>query len=563
MSRLALACILLILAGFPAPSPAHSDPAPVRVIIGFDPVLAGRDGGLLARLSTADSPLSADADAWSIPYRAVELSPAELDEWAALPGVTSIVPDMRLRLLSSTPTGATGAEALWQQGMTGAGEVIAVLDTGINAGHPVFGGRVVDEACFSSVSSISISLCPNGTSRQYGAGAASPTPCLAAYGAGGLCEHGTHIASIAAGSDATVRGVAPGAGIMALQVFTRFTDSAQPETWVSDVIGALNHVYNQRERWRIAAVNLSFGVGRYTEVCDSTMPGLTSIIGRLRDAGIITVAAAGNGGFDDALAFPACISRVVSVGAVAEGGGRASFSNSQAGRLTLFAPGVNVFAAFSSGYGVLSGTSTATPHTSGAIALLREAAPGADAEQVIAALRTTGAPVGIPGGAVPRIDAGSAYTALAATGAVISAALPGRPAAPHPRQSAPLRVRVVRQGDSRVMLERTFTSDQHGRVALTGLAAGTYSVRVKASNTLARALTVTIAPGNVAGVVMGVLTGGDANDDNNITLVDFTILANTFGAAGVGMAADFNGDGVVTIGDFSILASGFGTSGAP
>jgi subtilisin family serine protease len=558
MMRFSLISIVCLLA-FICTLPAAADPAPVRVIIGFDPARAARDGVLPERLATIGG--SAD-DAWDIPYRVLEVAPADVAQWAALPGVTSIVPDMRLPLLSSTPTGAVGAEPIWNMGVSGAGEVIAVLDTGINAGHPVFGGRVLDESCFSSVSSISISLCPNGNSRQYGAGAASPTPCLGVYGAGGLCEHGTHIASIAAGNDPTVRGVAPGAGIIAAQVFTRFTDSAQPETWVSDVIGALNHIYNQRTRWRIAAVNLSFGIGRYTETCDSVQPGLTHIIHRLRDAGIVTVAAAGNSGYDDALAFPACISGVVSVGA-AEGSGRAGFSNSQAGRLSLFAPGVNVFAAFSSGYGTLSGTSTATPHTSGAIALLRAAAPGATADQIVAALRATGAPVGIPGGVVPRVDAQGAYSALAMTGAVISAVLPGRPTAPHASRAVPFSVRVTRLSDSRVIVERALTSDAYGRIALTGLAAGTYSVRIKAGNTLASAVNVTVTAGSVPGVTIGALTSGDANDDNTITLTDFTLLANIFGTTAPGAAADFNGDGVITISDFSLLSAGFGASGAP
>ena len=63
----------------------------------------------------------------------------------------------------------------------------------------------------------------------------------------------------------------------------------------------------------------------------------------------------------------------------------------------------------------------------------------------------------------------------------------------------------------------------------------------------------------------GTLRAGDANNDNKVTIVDFSILATTFGksAGDVGYddRADSNGDGKVTIVDFSLLASNFGTNG--
>src|SRR4051812_12117939 len=73
-------------------------------------------------------------------------------------------------------------------GATGAGWGVAILDTGVEATHPFFGGRVVAEACFSNHggSSAGTTLCPNGQPQQVGPGAARP--CASG------CEHGTHVA---------------------------------------------------------------------------------------------------------------------------------------------------------------------------------------------------------------------------------------------------------------------------------------------------------------------------------------------------------------------------------
>jgi len=58
------------------------------------------------------------------------------------------------------------------QGFTGAGQAIAVLDTGVDASHPFLSPRVISEGCFSSNSSDTSSVCPNGQEAQTGPGAA-------------------------------------------------------------------------------------------------------------------------------------------------------------------------------------------------------------------------------------------------------------------------------------------------------------------------------------------------------------------------------------------------------
>ncbi len=75
---------------------------------------------------------------------------------------------------------------------------------------------MVAQACFSANSS-----CPNGGTTQVGPGAG--VPCT--YAVNG-CKHGTHVAGIAAGQGATFSGVAKGANLIAIQVFSRFTGTA-------------------------------------------------------------------------------------------------------------------------------------------------------------------------------------------------------------------------------------------------------------------------------------------------------------------------------------------------
>lgn len=128
------------------------------------------------------------------------------------------------------------ADQAWTEGFDGTGQTVAIVDSGVDAAHPMLAGKVVDEACFSSNAS-----CPNGRTQQSGTGSA--TPCSYTEDA---CGHGTHVAGIAAGSwpSEGLFGVARGARIIAVQVFSRFTSTADcsPQTtpcalaYTSDII---------------------------------------------------------------------------------------------------------------------------------------------------------------------------------------------------------------------------------------------------------------------------------------------------------------------------------------
>jgi hypothetical protein len=119
-------------------------------------------------------------------------------------------------------------------------------------------------------------------------------------------------------------------------------------------------------------------------------------------------------------------------------------------------------------------------------------------------------------------------------------------------------------GEGTPAYEFTPTTDESGHFTLTGIEAGTYEVRVKQAHTLQNVQTVTLAGGSNT-TYLGVLREGDANDDNFIIMIDFSILAATFGVCegtdGYDERADGGGDGCILMIDFSLLASNFGQGG--
>jgi hypothetical protein len=266
----------------------------------------------------------------------------------------------------------------------------------VDSTHPFLLGKVVEEACYSStLTGHSKTFCPNGAEEQTGPGSGVPCP-LDAQG----CFHGTHVAGIAAGSGAgaglTFSGVAPGAQIMAVQVFSKFTSIADcglfntpcVGAYTSDLIAGLERVYAVRNTRSIASVNLSLGAGSFTAACDGEPE--KAMIDNLRAAGIPTVIASGNDGSPTSLASPACISSAISVGSTTKTDAVSSFSN-VAPFMSLFAPGEAILSSVTGGgFAMLSGTSMATPHVAGSWAVLKQAAPTATVDQMLGALQSTG-----------------------------------------------------------------------------------------------------------------------------------------------------------------------------
>lgn len=262
--------------------------------------------------------------------------------------------------------------------VSGAGLTAAVLDTGLNAAHVDFAGRVVAQRNFTP---------DNGGN-----------PDAAADGNG----HGTNVAGIIA-AGGIHRGIAPGAGIAAVKVLSN--RGGGDFRWID---AALQWVIDNRETYSISVVCMSLGDGgNYTSddfgLFALLRNSIRDKIRALRTARTAVVIAAGNDYYRhdsrQGMGFPAIIRECVSVGAVydaAEGGFRyasgAVAHSSQPGQITpfsqrlhesvspdthtdIFAPGAPVTSAginSPQGESVQHGTSQATPVVAGLILLLQE-----------------------------------------------------------------------------------------------------------------------------------------------------------------------------------------------
>jgi len=353
----------------------------------------------------------------TIPFVALEVWP---DAWPALQrsgNVVAVEEDRLERAALSQSVPLVGANQAWAAGFDGTGVVVAILDSGVDKTLAFLSGKVVEEACYSDNKD-----CPNGMSSQTGSGAG--VPCT--YAPDG-CRHGTFVAGIAAGAGPTFPGVAKGAQIMAVQVFSRFTGSTCADldededpcalSFVSDQIAGLERVFALRNQYTFAAVNLSLGGGKFTSLCDTEEPARKAVIDNLRSVGIATVIASGNDGFADAINAPACISTAVSVGSTTKADIVSSFSNS-ASFLSLLAPGESIIF-FGPGGSLFkgSGTSLAAPHVAGAWAILKQKKPTATVTEVLNALTTTGLPIADPKNGIitPRIRVNQALQTFPST----------------------------------------------------------------------------------------------------------------------------------------------------
>jgi subtilisin family serine protease len=309
-------------------------------------------------------------------------------------------------------------DKLHQAGLTGAGAQIAVLDTGVDLGHPDLAGAVIAQRCFCDDNMPGpAGCCPNGQNDQSGPGSAQDD-----HG------HGTRVAGILTSAGvAAPPGGAPDAQLVAVKVL-----SASGGGLLSDFLAGLDWVLQFQPG--VSVVNLSLGGGLYSGDCDTTdavTMAFASAVDQLYDAGVLTVAGAGNNASGTAMIAPACVRKAVSVGAVWDSnvGSQtwfgctdavtaankvACWSNSST-TTDVFAPGGLMTSSLLGGTSItLAGTSYATPIVSACAATLRAAHPDARLDQVATALRTSPVKViaAINGRSYPRLDCQAANAFL-------------------------------------------------------------------------------------------------------------------------------------------------------
>jgi len=237
----------------------------------------------------------------------------------------------------------------------GASTHVYILDTGLDASHPEFTGRVGE--------------------------------CFSAYG--GSCNsdshyHGTHVAGTALG---TAFGIAKMAQLHNVQVLSG--GSGTTASVIAGIDWTTKHC--QENNWPCVG-NMSLGGGKSAS--------LDTALCRSIDAGIAWAVAAGNDNTDACNSSPARVRQAVTVGATKDNDSRASFSNKGA-CLDMFAPGQNIKSAKPGGGSQnLNGTSMASPHIAGGLAICADA--GLDPRDCVLANATPGK-VDDPGAGSPNL----------------------------------------------------------------------------------------------------------------------------------------------------------------
>ncbi|MFG1606229.1 S8 family serine peptidase [Actinoplanes sp. NPDC049265] len=204
--------------------------------------------------------------------------------------------------------------------------------------------------------------------------------------------HGTHVAGTIGGR--TV-GVAKGVRLVGVRVL-----DCQGGGWTSDVIKGIDWVTAHAKKPAVA--NMSLG--------GDPDPLLERALTRSIASGVTYTVAAGNEGANACLSSPARVPAAITVGATASNGRRASFSN-YGKCVDLFAPGVGIVSSYpgdyngdNSMYATMDGTSMASPHVAGAVAMLLAASPALTPAQVTSRLlaRATKNVVTSPGNGSPN-----------------------------------------------------------------------------------------------------------------------------------------------------------------
>ena len=357
----------------------------------------------------------------SIPYFTITLNKTNFWKLLESKGIVDIEIVKELSPYLAQSTVLTQAQDAWSSGATGLGQTIAILDSGVRKTHEAFsGGKVVSEACYSGYYSNSTTTCPGAVKSSTSAG--SGVNCSNVVSG---CDHGTHVAGIAAGNN----GVAKEATIIAIQVFSYY--GGKISAFDSDIINGLQRVYDLRNTYDIASVNMSLGGGRYYDYCNTTNSAMKAIIDNLLSVNIATVIASGNDGYKNSIAYPACIETAVTVGATTDTGINFSngyqeidevtyYSNSDT-TVDLLAPGSTIYAPISTSntaYASKHGTSMAAPHVAGAFALLKSAKDTLTVAEGLNALQTTGKSITDTNGVIKkRININDALSQLG-TGSV-------------------------------------------------------------------------------------------------------------------------------------------------
>lgn len=314
---------------FAAATALAQPPERVRVLIGFTE-LPGPAQEALVRDAGGDIHHRYHL----IPAIAATVPVTALSGISRNPNVTIIEPDGLVRAIDAELDNTWGVKRIGSGivhdgGNRGEGVKVAIVDTGIDCSHP--------ELAPNCMGGIDIVNNDNDPYDDHG--------------------HGTHVAGTVAAKDddSGVVGAAPNALLYGVKVL-----SASGSGWWSDVAAGIEWCVDNG----IQVTNNSYGGSTGGSLLQSAFDNAYA-------AGIVHVAAAGNSGSgDDTVGYPAKLGSVIAVAATDSNDNRASFS-STGPDVEIAAPGVSIRSTtVGGGYASWSGTSMASPHVAGTVALV-------------------------------------------------------------------------------------------------------------------------------------------------------------------------------------------------
>jgi len=393
----------------------------------FD-AIKGRVAGILSGKGTLKKDLQA------VDGISVDLTKDGLTALESSNDVKEVYYDMPVHAFLDTSTTQIGARSTWNYSdasgnpLTGKGEKIAIIDTGVDYHQPAFG----------SCTAVGSAGCKVIGGYDFVNNDSDPMDDMG---------HGTHVAATAAGKDPLVYdsasgnqlwGVAPDASILAYKVLDQ-SGSGSFSTVIEGIQQAVTDGAN------VISMSLGAYCGTYSSDCGPT-DAVSQAVDSATAAGVVVVIAAGNSGPGvSTIGSPGVAQTAITVAASCKtadigsnsycSGPIASFSSrgpvvfngTDYQKPDVAAPGVNICAArwdssfstattcFDNNHIRISGTSMATPHVAGAAALILQAHPGSTPDQVKQLLK----------GSATNLGSGLTYNDQGAGQISVSAAIPG------------------------------------------------------------------------------------------------------------------------------------------
>jgi len=327
--------------------------------------------------------------------------PSIVENLSKLGGVVMVELQQRVRAALDVSARAVKARSsteysdVWEDfGVNGAGINIAILDTGVDDEHESLNGKYV--AGVDTTGPTDLEFNPDDASDHD-------------------IFHGTHVAGIAmgdGGAGGDYMGIAPGAGLIDVRVLNE-----KGEGTSESVIRGIEWCIANKDRYNIRVLNLSLGTDSNSNGSDAQ----SQAVNAAAEAGLVVVAAVGNDGEDGYISSPGAADGAISVGALFDHntinrGNDTVASYSNCGprlddddydpydelKPDVTGPGTYIWSAkgsngvASNGYQQLSGTSMATPHVAGVVALMLQANPNLTPEEIKEVLHDTSEARGVP-----------------------------------------------------------------------------------------------------------------------------------------------------------------------